>query len=126
MNSPGRVLALCFMTQACGAGWRQPPGGVPHTLPVRQQVQIWRDDEALRWHAVGITEDLVSGIPFHQPVDCDTCRLSIPRATVDSFRLGNPTAGFWKTFALVVGIPTAAWMILCSTSETGGPPCTGD
>jgi hypothetical protein len=118
----GAVVAS-LMTEACGAGWHQPPGGTPGALPVRQQVQIWQNGRALRWHAVSVTPDLVRGIPFQKPVDCDSCRLSVPRSRVDSLRLGNPTAGFWKTVALVVGVPVVAIAVICAGS-TGGPPCS--
>src|SRR5437764_722073 len=111
------------MTQACGAGWHQMPQPMPTSLPVRQQVQVWQAGRMLQWHAVLVTSDSVTGIPFHKPVDCDSCRVSIPRSSVDSLRLGNPTAGFWKTFALIVGLPLVALVVLCSSGE-GGPPCS--
>jgi hypothetical protein len=90
---------------------------------MRQQVQIWENGRALRWHAVSLTPDFVYGIPFRKPVDCGSCRLSIARTRVDSLRLGNPTAGFWKTFALVVGIPVVALAVICS-GDAAGPPCS--
>ena len=111
------------MVQACGAGWHRMPQPMPSALPKRQQVQVWQGNRALQWHAVSVTSDSVTGIPFHKPVDCDSCQMSVPRSSVDSLRLGNPTAGFWKTFALVVGIPIVALVVLCSTGE-GGPPCS--
>jgi hypothetical protein len=117
------AMIASLMTEACGAGWHQPPDDAPGFVPVRQQVQVWKAGHVLRWHAVAVTPDFVTGIPFRDPVDCDSCRLSIPRSRVDSLRLGNPTAGFWKTFALVVGIPIVAFAVLCG-SESGGPPCS--
>jgi hypothetical protein len=117
------AMVASLMTEGCGAGWHQPHGGAPGALPVRQQVQIWQNGRALRWHAVSVTPDFVTGIPFQKPVDCDSCRLSIARSRVDSLRLGNPTAGFWKTFALVIGIPVVAVAVICG-GGTGGPPCS--
>jgi hypothetical protein len=112
-----------LMTEACSAGWRRPPDDAPGFLPVRQQVQVWQEGHVLRWHAVAFTPDFVTGIPFQKPVDCDSCRLIIPRGRVDSLRLGDPTAAFWKTFALVVGVPVVAFTVLCA-SGPGGPPCS--
>ena len=71
-----------------------------------------------RWHAVVLTADTVSGIPYREPIDCDTCRIAVPRSTVDSIRLGSPVAGFWKTFGLVVGGLVAACLIACPRETT--------
>jgi len=32
---------------------------------------------------------------------------------VDSIRVGNPVAGFWKSVALVVGITVGAGIVYC-------------
>lgn len=125
-KAPGRstaVLLASLLTQACGAGWHQPAQLTPGPLPARQQVQVWQRGRALQWHAVSVSPDAVTGVPYLEPVDCDTCRLTVPRSQVDSLRLGNPTAGFWKTVGLVVGIPALALVVICSSDE-GGPPCS--
>jgi hypothetical protein len=113
-----RPLALpaLLSLQACGAGWHQPAPLAPQTLPVRQQVQIWQHGRVARWHAVTLTDDSITGIPYLQPVACAVCRVAIARPAVDSIRLGNPVAGFWKTVGLIVAIPTVGLMILCSST----------
>ena len=116
-----RVLLASSILQACGAGWHQPKQPMPDPLPRRQQVQVWQEGHPLQWHAVVLTPDSVSGIPYHKPVDCDSCRTSISREIVDSLRLGNPTAGFWKTVGLVIGIPTLAYVVLCGGGLRGEP-----
>lgn len=124
-----RLTAACVLSaigaQACGAGWHQPPQLTPGVLPRRQQVEIWQQGQVRRWHAVAITPDSLSGIAWLQPVTCDSCRVTVPRSNVDSIRLGNPTAGFWKSVALVVGIPMLILGIVCAT-HGGGPPCSAD
>jgi hypothetical protein len=107
------AVSLLLVTSSCGAGWRQPANLVPGRLPQRQQVQVWHQGRALRWHAVQVETDTIRGIPYLRPVDCDTCLLALPRASVDSIRLGNPVAGFWKTVALIVAIPTGFLIIYC-------------
>jgi hypothetical protein len=61
-----------------------------------------------------VTSDSITGIPYLQPINCDTCRVALPRATVDSIRLGNPVAGFWKTVAVVVAVPLGFLIVYCS------------
>jgi hypothetical protein len=62
---------------------------------------------------VQVEADTIRGIPYLRPIDCDTCRLALPRAAVDSLRLGNPVAGFWNTVALIVAIPVGFLVIYC-------------
>jgi hypothetical protein len=76
-----------------------------------------------RWHALVIGADSISGVPYVRPPGCDSCRVALPRAEVDSVRLGNPVAGFWKTFGLVVGIPVLVFGAICLV-DGGGPPCS--
>jgi hypothetical protein len=44
----------------------------------------------------------------------------MPRSEIDSMRLGNPVAGFWKTVGLAVAIPLAILIGVCI--ETGTWP----
>ena len=82
-------------------------------LGARQQVQVWQQGTALRWHAVIVAPDSVSGIPFLQPIDCDSCRVTVAREAVDSIRLGNPVAGFWQSVGLVMGGLVAFCALAC-------------
>ena len=116
---PALVLLGALGAGACGAGWRR-SDLQPGALKPRQQVQLWRGGSATRWHAVVIAHDTISAIPFTRPSACDSCRVRFPRAEVDSIRLGNPVAGFWKTLGLVVAVPLAVILGVCI--ETGSWP----
>jgi hypothetical protein len=86
----GAVL-LSLLTGCAGGlgGWRRAePAQAQHYRP-RQQVQVWQDDRAVVWHGVRQARDSLSGIPYHRPLECDSCRVSLPLAAVDSVRLGN-------------------------------------
>lgn len=67
----------------------------------------------MRWHALVVATDSISGVPFTRPPACDSCRVAVPRALVDSVRLGNPTAGFWKSVGLGMGLTLAAVVAIC-------------
>ena len=108
------VFALVVLQMGCGAGWRT-RSLVDGPLPRRQQAQVWTEGRAQRWHALVVGPDSISGVPFTQPPACDSCRVAVPRDLVDSVRLGNPSAGFWKTMGLVVGIPIVAVVAICRT-----------
>jgi hypothetical protein len=94
-------LVAAVATVSCGAGWHRVEHPTPADLSPRQQMEVWSGGSVRQWHAVRLSRDSVSGISYFQSVECDTCRRALARASVDSMRLGNPTAGFWKTFALV-------------------------
>ncbi len=94
-------LLLPFGVLACGAGWHRIAPSAPKALPARQQVQVWQHGTPQRWHAVRLTADSISGIPYLQRTDCGACRVGVPAASVDSLRLGDPVAGFWKSVGLV-------------------------
>jgi hypothetical protein len=107
-----RVLTAVLVT-GCGAGWHQVAPLATKALPLRQQVQVWRAGGVLRWHAVRVSGDSVSGIPYLQAIACDSCRTGVARAGVDSLRLGSPVAGFWKTIGLITGAFVLAGVIYC-------------
>jgi hypothetical protein len=59
----------------------------PTRLGRDQQVKIWSGDTLSRWHAVVITADSITGVPYKMSTKCDTCRLRLPLDAVDSIRL---------------------------------------
>src|SRR5512143_637733 len=107
------LLPLLLAIEACGTGWRRPVEIAPGRLRPRQQVQVWRRGEPQRWHAVVIGQDSISGIPFSRPLECDTCRAALALTDVDSIRLGNTVAGFWKSVALGLGGLLAVCIAVC-------------
>lgn len=106
------VLALALLQTACGAGWRATPLALG-PQPPRQQAQVWTEDRALRWHALVVGGDSVSGVPFNRSPECDSCRVAVRREDVDSVRMGNPTAGFWKSVGLGFGLTFVGALVIC-------------
>jgi hypothetical protein len=99
----------------CGAGWHGVPV-TPRPVEARQQVQVWHQGRVEQWHAVVVTPESLSGIPFHRPVTCDSCRMAFSRAAIDSVRFGNPVAGFWKTTALLIAAPFVIVEVICAAA----------
>jgi len=112
-------ITLLLPQTGCGAGWHRITPPAPATLPPRQQVEVWHSGRVLRVHAVRLVNDSLSGVPFMQPADCDSCRVSLPRAEVDSLRTGNPTAGLWKTVGLSMVVLLGVVVVGCHTID----PC---
>lgn len=112
------VLAALLPQAACGAGWHRIEPATPSNLPKRQQVQVWQGERKLQLHAVRLAGDSISGVPYVQSPDCDSCRVSLPRASVDSLKTGNPSGGFWKTTGLVLGGMLVLAAIGCATTDS--------
>jgi hypothetical protein len=111
---PSMLLLVMVMAQSgCGAGWHRIDPLGPGSLPKRQQVQVWEGGQKVQLHAVKLDGDSLSGVPYVQPPDCETCRVSVPTTSVDSVRAGNPSAGFLKTTGLVLGGMFALALALC-------------
>lgn len=77
-NQQLRAFALALLLAGCGAGWRTTPLA-PGPLPPRQQAQVWTQGHALRWHALVIATDSISGMPFTRAPACDSGGGSAPR-----------------------------------------------
>jgi len=109
------LAVLVIVQSACGAGWRQPPAFPTSSPPPRQQAQVFTGGRVLQLHAIHVSADTLSGVPFLRPIGCDSCRIRIARTEIGSLRFGDPTAGLWSTVSLVVAVPALAIGILCLT-----------
>ena len=56
----------------------------------------------MKWQAVYVTRDSVSGIPYEEFVYCRNCRRTLPRSRVDSMKVAYRT--FPQHVAETVGI----------------------
>jgi hypothetical protein len=111
------VALLCFAS-ACGADWRRENITPERRLPPRQQVQLWMAGESRVLHALIVDSASVTGVPFHQPPDCDTCRVVVARSAVDSMRLGDQERGAWRSMGLGYVALGAAALILYLSVDT--------
>jgi hypothetical protein len=98
-----RSITLIFalwLASACGAGWHREELKPERQLPARQQVQLWSGHQTRVLHSVIVGPDSVSGVPFHMPPTCDSCRVVVARNAVDSVRLGNQERGALRSLGL--------------------------
>ena len=97
------VVVVALLGSACG-GWQRLDDLTPDTLPQRQQVQVWSAGKARVLHAVRIGGDSITGVPFQLSPTCDSCRVAIPRADVDSLRVGDQEAPAIITIGLGIAL----------------------
>lgn len=117
-TSRALTAILALESMGCSAGWDRRPLDEP--FPVRQQVQVWHRGRVDLFHAVQVDSARVRGIPYHRPVNCDSCVVTIPRAEVDSVRTGDLTNGLFRSVALVLGAILVAGTIYCLPRDCRG------
>ncbi len=112
------AITALWLASACGAGWRRQELSPERRLPARQQVQLWQGQQSRVLHAVVVGPDSVSGVPFQLPPECDSCRVTVARSTVDSMRLGNQERGALKSVGLGYLALAASALILYFSIDT--------
>src|SRR5207248_11106568 len=88
MTHPSRFAFLLLAVGCSGGQWAPRRIELPFPLEPSDIVGIWSGGKVEKWHAVVITPDSVSGIPYRMALQCDSCRRSMPRAQVDSMKIG--------------------------------------
>jgi hypothetical protein len=106
------------MLGGCGAGWRRLEDLTPQALPLRAQVQLWTGRQTRVLHAVIVEADSVTGVPFHLPPECDSCRVAVARNTIDSMRVGNQERGALRSLGLAYVALGVATVILYFSVDT--------
>ena len=71
-------------------------------------------------HGVALTDSALTGVPFLQPLDCDSCRVVVLRSTIDSVRNGDQVGGAFASVALGVVAVLGFFFISC---QVGGSQC---
>ena len=94
-------FGLVLLAAGCSGYWGRRPVDQPTPVERHDPVWIWSGGEVTKWHAVVITQDSVSGIPFEMSRKCARCRRGIPRVQVDSMKRGYRTLA--ETVTDIVG-----------------------
>lgn len=81
-----------LLLTGCAPAWQSIPLPADTLLRPRQHLQVWQQGHARVLHSVRVTPESIGGVPYHLPPLCDSCRVALPRAQVDSTRVGNPEA----------------------------------
>ncbi len=59
---------------------------VPLPAPIRERFEVWSAGRPHELHALRIENDSLVGVPWWNDPGCDSCRVAIARAEVDSVR----------------------------------------
>ena len=92
-TGPRASIALLLLAGGCiPVGWHRTD--LTSRFHRWEQVKVWSRSQMEQWHAVVVSRDSISGTSYKMPVDCDSCRRSIPLSDVDSLRAATPL-GAW-------------------------------
>ena len=81
------LVAIVLLAAGCSGYRGRRSIDQPTAVEARAPVWIWSGGEVMKWYAVFITRDSVSGIPYGQFEYCRSCRLTIPLTRVDSMKV---------------------------------------
>ena len=81
------LLASSLLISACSsfqAG--RPLDALPLPVPPEKRVEVWVRGERYQLHAVTVDTDSVHGVRWWHDPNCDSCRVTLARSSVDSVR----------------------------------------
>jgi hypothetical protein len=116
------VLVLaCLSVPGC-AGWSAIPRPATAALDAHKELQVWSGPTPITLRHVIVGADSVSGVRTDRYPICDSCRVSIAQAEIDSFRLkptdSNNNFGTGMIIGLVIGAVTAWAVVLTALGGT--------
>jgi hypothetical protein len=116
-----RCLCLAFVLLTTGCAphyWGRSSLAQPTSIDPGDPVWIWTRGGVEKRHAVVITQDSVSGIPFETTRRCTRCRRTIPRVQVDSMKHGYRTLAQDLTEgAAGIGVALLAEIVVCTLAH---------
>ena len=88
MTRPRRFLfsLVPVLVSACTTRGRG-PDVLAQPIPERRPLEVWSGGQRYDVHGVRVVGDSVMMVPHWKPPACDSCRIALPRAAVDSVRV---------------------------------------
>ncbi len=110
-RKPPFLLVLLALT-ACSSNWQ--PLTLLHPSPIDRKtvLEFQAKNQLVRLHGVEFTRDSLSGIPWLEHLDCDTCRVRYAFRDISQARTGNPGAGAWLIAGPMLFVGFVGAMIL--------------
>jgi hypothetical protein len=95
------AIPILFAPLGCTV-WRRDDAALLVPVPERKPVQIFTSNGTILAHSIWADSTTLSYIPRLVPSECDSCRRTIPRASVDSIRTSAISPA--RTLILITGL----------------------
>jgi hypothetical protein len=91
---PNRALPILLLAALAGCThWVRDETVLQAPVPARDQLQIFTPTSTIRAHGIRSDSTTLSYVPYVMPPDCDSCRVTVPLASVDSIRSSKLSPG---------------------------------
>ncbi len=104
---PGLAAVVLFLG-ACTTWGHAGIDVLAQPVPERRPLEVWSGGKRYDVHAVRVVGDSVVMVPHWKPPECDSCRIVVPRAAVDSVRVRVHSA--IRTVVLLGILGGAFWL----------------
>ncbi len=84
---PFGLAALALLLGACTTWGHDRINVLAQPVPERRPLEVWSGGRRYDVHGVRVVGDSVVMVPHWKPPACDSCRIVVPRAAVDSVRV---------------------------------------
>ena len=106
IRTASATLLLAMMLTGC-THWVRDDAVLLQPIPERKKVEINAHGMSVVAHGLRVDSQSVSYVKIFQDPACDSCRASIPRASIDSVRVSGISAP--RTLVLAAGLLLFFW-----------------
>lgn len=92
-------ICMTVLLAGCAGWWPLEPQH-PAALRPGDILEFHARGQAVRLHAVRFAHDSLSGVPWLQPKECDSCRVQYAVDEAADARIGHPETTGWVLFIL--------------------------
>jgi hypothetical protein len=103
------IAGMALLIVACATPAQQVTLQPGVAVAPEQRLALWQGPQVDTLHGVRASDSTLSGVPVWQPISCDSCRIVLPLATIDSvFKLPRRRSGLAPAATAVVGAAAMA------------------
>lgn len=113
---PLLALLLATWMPSCMT-WSNARPPSPQHFAARRQVKVWAGTRSWRLHEVRLTADSLTGTDFMDPIGCDSCRIALSLAEVDSVKTGRSETA---SIAIIM-VPLGLFLVLAAAWAASYP-----
>ena len=115
------VLSACAALTACTAWTPKPTSSLLETHDPRERLQLWVQGRPHLLHGIRATRDSITGVPYFQPPECESCRVHFALSAVDSVRVQHVDRVMGRNVMLVTLLAISVFVVIGVTAVSGAP-----